>query len=104
MPESPFARPRNIALGYLLSAIVGLAILKAFGDHMWTLGLAVALAIFVMDISGTVHPPAGAVPILVLLSKPSWHFLLTPILASAVLLVGFSLLNRELFRRKLLYV
>jgi len=104
MPESPFARPKNIAFGYLLSALIGLVILKSFGDHIWTLGLAVALAIFFMDITGTVHPPAGAVPLLVLASNPKWTFLWTPILVSAVLLVLISLLNRELFRRKLLYV
>ena len=104
MPESPFARPRNIALGYLLSAIIGLVLLKSFGDHIWTLGLAVALAIFLMDISNTVHPPAGAVPLLILTSHPQWSFLWTPIMVSAVILVLISLLNRELFRRKLLYV
>ena len=104
MPESPFARPKNIALGYLLSAAVGLIVLKTLGENIWTLGLAVALAIFVMDVTKTVHPPAGAVPLLILLSKPDWKFLLTPIFVSAILLVGLSLINRELFRRKLLYV
>ena len=104
MPESPFARPRNIAMGYLLSAIVGLLVLKTVGSGSLALGLSVALAIFVMDVSGTVHPPAGAVPLLVLLSNPGWKFLWTPILVSALILVGLSLVNRELFRRKLLYV
>jgi len=104
MPESPFARPRNILLGYLLSAIVGLLVLKAIGSGVLALGLSVALAVFMMDLTSTVHPPAGAVPLLILLSKPGWNFLLTPILVSAFILVGLSLVNRELFRRKLLYV
>ena len=104
MPESPFARPRNIVLGYLLSALVGLLVLETIGSGVLALGFAVALAVFVMDVTKTVHPPAGAVPLLILLSKPGWKFLWTPILVSALILAGLSLLNRELFRRKLLYV
>ncbi|MGW9332009.1 HPP family protein [Bosea sp. NPDC055594] len=51
-----------------------------------------ALAIAGMILTRTVHPPAGADPIVVLLASASWSFLATPVLigASTIVLAGIA--------------
>ncbi|WP_216624874.1 HPP family protein [Paenibacillus foliorum] len=87
LPESPLSQPRNIIGGHLLSTLVGLIILTLFGTHSWSIALAVGLAIGFMQRTRTVHPPAGADPIVVMLSAVTWKFLITPVLFGAVLIV-----------------
>jgi len=54
--------------------------------------LAVGLAIPAMYLTGTFHPPAGIDPLLVVTNSLPWSFLLTPVLAGALLLTGFAYL------------
>ena len=49
--ESPLAKPTNILLGHVLSALSGVIVLYLIGDHFLALGLAVGLAIFIMIIT-----------------------------------------------------
>lgn len=86
LPASPLARPRNVIGGHFLSALVGLIVLNTLGAGMLALAVGVGLAIAVMQFTGTLHPPAGANPIVVILTGASWSFLATPILAGAVFL------------------
>ncbi|WP_248928431.1 HPP family protein [Paenibacillus hamazuiensis] len=87
LPESPLAQPRNIVGGHALSAAIGLALLHTAGAHPWTAALGVALAIALMQLTRTVHPPAGADPLVVMASGSGWGFLWTPVLGGAVLIV-----------------
>lgn len=96
LPESPLAQPRNIVLGHCLTAVVGLLSAALFGVHPWSLGLAVGLAVALMQLTGTTHPPAGANPILLMLGGQDWGFLLTPVAAGAVLIVLFGTLYHRL--------
>ncbi|MCZ8523515.1 HPP family protein [Paenibacillus caseinilyticus] len=84
LPESPLAQPRSIVGGHLLSTAIGLLLLQTAGAHPWTAALGVALAIFLMGLTRTLHPPAGADPLVVLLGGASWSFLWTPALLGAV--------------------
>ncbi|WP_130803261.1 HPP family protein [Acinetobacter ihumii] len=90
--QSPLAQPRNIILGHLVSALVGLLFLKLFGTHILSIALAVGCAIAVMQLLRCVHPPAGANPLVILLTAQhidySWSFLLFPVLTGAVVLVA----------------
>ena len=52
--ESPLAKPKNILLGHILSALSGVIILYLIGDNFLALGIAVALAVFVMIITDTI--------------------------------------------------
>lgn len=96
-PDSPFSQPRHIVLGHTLSTLMGLAVLMTVGAHWWSMALAVALSIMVMMKLGTMHPPAGSNPLIVMLLKPGWVFALTPTLVGAVLLVvlGVLLINLQ---------
>jgi CBS-domain-containing membrane protein len=72
---------------------VGLLFLKFVGAGPVEMGLAVGLAIALMQLTRTVHPPAGADPLVVMMSSNTgWSFLAAPVLASAVLLVLIALL------------
>lgn len=92
LPQSPLAQPRNIVFGHLLTTLVGLVLLTVAPVEPWSLGLGVGLAVMVMMATKTVHPPAGANPLVVMLSSQPWSFALFPVLAGAVLIVLFGVL------------
>jgi CBS domain-containing membrane protein len=59
--NSPLAQPRNLVGGHLISAIVGVTIHKFIPGEIWlSSALAVSIAIVIMQITKTVHPPGGA--------------------------------------------
>ncbi|NLR97617.1 HPP family protein [Rhizobium sp. P38BS-XIX] len=88
LPQSPLAQPRNVIGGHLISAFIGIAIFGLLGAHPLSFALAVGLAIAAMQATETLHPPAGADPIVVLATGASWSFLLTPMLAGTILIVA----------------
>lgn len=87
VPDSPLAQPRNVIGGNLIAALVSLTVLHLFGSEPWAMGMAVATAIGMMQLTGTLHPPSGAVALVVMMSKASWNFLLTPALEGSIILV-----------------
>jgi CBS-domain-containing membrane protein len=97
--ESPLAKPKNILLGHILSALSGIIILYLIGDNFLALGIAVALAVFVMIVTDTIHPPAGANPIIVILTGQGISFVLFPVAVGAFMLVVFAYLYNKLLKR-----
>jgi CBS-domain-containing membrane protein len=87
-PHHPFAQPKALVGGHLLSTVMGLACLHTLGTGFASLGLAVALAVGLMMLTKTVHPPAAGNPILVFTLGPSWSFLWAPAGVGVVLLLG----------------
>ena len=59
----PLAHPRNILFGHMLSALSGVFVFSMLGFSSLSVG-GVGLAIFLMMTTKTVHPPAGANPII----------------------------------------
>lgn len=86
-PDSPLAQPRNVIGGHLLAATVALALVHNLGDGATVTAAAVGLSILLMFRTHTVHPPAGATALVVMMTNPGWLFLLTPVAAGAVGLV-----------------
>ncbi|HLO76347.1 MAG TPA: HPP family protein [Magnetospirillum sp.] len=91
LPDSPLAQPRAVIGGHLISAAVGLIFLSLFPVAWWSLALAVASAVVLMQLTRTTHPPAGANPLVVMLTGAGWSFLATPVLAGAVMIVVVAL-------------
>ena len=91
-PDAPFSQPRNVVGGHVIATLTGLVFLHTLGSAWWSLALAVACATALMHLSRTVHPPAGSNPVIVMLSTPGWHFLLTPTLLGSLALVVIALL------------
>jgi CBS-domain-containing membrane protein len=90
-PDLPFAQPRNVIVGHLLSSLVGLAFLHAFGPHWWSVAAAAGTAIALMMFTRTVHPPAGSNPVIVYLTQPGWDFLLFPTLIGSLVIIAVAL-------------
>lgn len=99
-PASPFARPRNVVGGHLISALMGLIAVAIFGPGVVGIALGVGLAIAAMMVTDTVHPPAGANPIVVAFMQPSWLFLALPVFAGAFAIVAIGLCYHRLVTRQ----
>lgn len=56
--NSPLSQPRNIIGGHFISTLIGLIIYHLFGNEPWSLALGVGLAIGLMMLTKTTHPPA----------------------------------------------
>lgn len=87
VPDSPLAQPRNVIGGNILAALVSLTILHFLGSSPVAMGMAVSVAIGIMQLTGTVHPPSGAVALVVMMTKPNWQFLITPTFEGSMILV-----------------
>ena len=97
--DSPLAKPKNLILGHILSALSGVIIFYLLGNTFISLGLGVALAVFVMMMTNTVHPPAGANPIIVILTGQSISFVFLPVAVGALIIVVFAYLYNKLLKR-----
>jgi CBS-domain-containing membrane protein len=99
LPQSPLARPQNVLGGHLLAAAVGLLVQGLPLPLEIKLALGVGLAIALMQGLGLIHPPAGANPLLVLLTAQSWPFLWQTVLPGALLLILIATGYRRLSRK-----
>lgn len=86
-PLSPFSKPLNVIGGHVLTATIGLLFAEYIGFGAWAVAVATGLAITMMVLSNTLHPPAGANPILIIQSQQGWWFLMEPVLLGAIGLV-----------------
>ena len=100
-PESPFAQPKNVFFGHLVTSIVGVLILKFLPvDQFLQIAIAVGLGIFVMILLGVTHPPAGGNPIVIILGATSYDFLLNPIIFGSVIIIFYAvILNRFILKK-----
>lgn len=89
-PLSIFARPRNLIGGHLLSAAAGFIVLWTLGSNPWLAAPAVGLAIAMMQMTDTLHPPAGINPFIIVTQAPGWEFFFIPVATGAVMLVGVA--------------
>lgn len=109
--SSPLAQPRNLVLGHVLSAVVGVTVVICFGAQPWYApGLAVATAIALMTVTGTLHPPGGATALIAVIGSPSIHalgywYVLVPVGLGALILLMVALLANNFWpsRRYPLY-
>ena len=60
VPASPMSQPWPIIGGNALSALTGFVVGKALGHGAIACGIGVALAIGVMSVTRSLHPPGGA--------------------------------------------
>ena len=65
-----------------------------------SLGLGVGLAIFLMMVTDTIHPPAGANPIIAILGAKGMSFIIMPVAIGAFFIVLFAVIYNKLLHRK----
>ena len=84
IPESPLARPKNVFFGHMISAFVGVACSMILGCSWYSMAIAVTIAIILMTITGTLHPPGGATALICVMYSASLSFILSPILVGVI--------------------
>jgi CBS-domain-containing membrane protein len=94
--NAPLSQPRNVIGGHFVSTFIGLLIYHLFGNEPWAIAFAVGLAIAMMMLTKTTHPPAGADPLVVMLGTYSWNYLISPVLIGSIIIVIFALLINNL--------
>ena len=101
-PESPFAQPKNIFFGHLLSTICGMIFLFFVPLPIYiTIPLAVGVAVSLMIMLDVTHPPAGGNPIIVIIGSVSLDYLINPIISGTIIILTFGIiLNRLILKKK----
>ena len=99
LPDSPLAQPKNVICGHLITATVGLCFLQFWGVNPVSLALACGVSVSLMLLTKTTHPPAGANPLLIMLTGQHWPFLITTVLAGSIVMVLVAHLAKRLNRR-----
>jgi len=99
-PSSPLAQPRNVIGGHVVSALVGTLVASLPLPAWLGSSLAVALAMFVMERTSTVHPPGGATALIATLGSAKvtalgvW-FAVFPVGLGAALLVVIAVVSNR---------
>jgi len=101
-PESPFAQPKNIFFGHVLTSIVGIFFLYFIPMPIYIIiPLAVGFGAGIMIICGVTHPPAGGNPIIVIMGSVSFEYLINPIILGTLIILIFGVvLNRLILKKK----
>lgn len=95
-PHAPFAQPRNVIGGHVVSALAGVFIQQHFGGDPWLASaLAVALAVSAMHVTATLHPPGGATALIAVIGSPelkafgyTYAFFPVGVSVAAMVLIG----------------
>ena len=105
-PESPFAQPKNIFFGHLLTALVGVIFVNLIPLPIFiTIPLAVGIGIFFMILFGVTHPPAGGNPIIVIIGSASFSYIINPIIIGTIIVLVFGIiLNRLILNLSLIHI
>jgi CBS-domain-containing membrane protein len=101
-PESPFAKPKNIFFGHLLTAFVGVFFVNYVPLPIYMIiPLAVGAGVGLMIILNVTHPPAGGNPIIVIMGSVSFEYLISPVISGSIIVIIFGvILNKFIAKRK----
>ena len=101
-PESPFAQPKNIFFGHLLTSFVGIIFLYLVPLPVYLIiPLAVGFGVALMMLFNVTHPPAGGNPIIVIMGSVSLDYLVNPIIIGSLIILAFGvILNRLILKKK----
>lgn len=102
LPSAPLSRPKHVILGHLLTTVLSVIGLKFIPDPMIGLAICFGLSFTLMVLTDTLHPPAGANPILIYLADPELvplDFIL-PTLFGTLFMVGFASVYHYIFTHR----
>ena len=100
-PESPFAQPKNVFFGHLLTALVGVICVNYIPLPIYiNIALAVGVGVFFMILLNVVHPPAGGNPIIVIIGSVSYEYLINPIILGCIIILLLAILVNKFLLQK----
>ena len=100
-PESPFAQPKNVFFGHLVTSIVGIFFLNFIPLPIFLIiPLAVGSGVALMILFNVTHPPAGGNPIIVIIGSVSIDYLLNPIITGSIIILIFAIVLNRLILKK----
>ena len=100
-PESPFAQPKNVFFGHLLTALVGVIFVNYISLPIYiNIPLAVGAGVFFMILLNVVHPPAGGNPIMVIIGSASYEYLINPIIFGCIIILLLAILINKFLLQK----
>ena len=100
-PESPFAQPKNVFFGHLITATVGLIVLHFMPLPLFIIvPIAVGFGVGLMILFNITHPPAGGNPIIVIMGSVYFDYLLTPVITgSIIIIISAIIVNRFILKK-----
>ena len=97
--DSPLAKPRNVFFGHVFSASSGVLIFYFLGTSPLSIALGLSLAILIMQLTKTIHPPAGANPVIAILGEKSFEFVIMPVAVGAAFIIIFAAVYNKVWKR-----
>ena len=100
-PESPFAQPKNVFFGHLVTTLVGVIFVSIIPLPIYiSIALAVGIGVFLMILLNIVHPPAGGNPIIVIIGSVSYDYLVLPIISGCLIIILSAILINKFILKK----
>ena len=100
-PESPFAQPKNVFFGHLVTTLVGVIFVNLIPLPIYiSIALAVGIGIFFMILFDVVHPPAGGNPIMVIIGSVSYDYLIFPTISGCFIIILLAILINKFILKK----
>ncbi|HEY0978794.1 MAG TPA: HPP family protein [Flavobacteriales bacterium] len=104
--NSPLAQPRNLFFGHLISAVIGVTVVKLVPDVLWlSSALSVSLSIVAMQMTRTMHPPGGATALIANIGTErikslGYGYVLSPVMSGVLILLIVALVVNNIPRTR----
>ncbi|MDW7692510.1 HPP family protein [Flammeovirgaceae bacterium SG7u.111] len=104
--QSPLAQPRNLIIGHMVSAIIGVTVCQFLPDIIWlTVPLAVSLSIIAMQYTKSLHPPGGATALIAVIGSEKiktlgYLYIVFPVLSGVVILFSVALITNNMTSKR----
>ena len=100
-PESPFAQPKNVFFGHLITSLVGVVFVNFIPLPIYiNIAAAVGIGVFLMILLNVVHPPAGGNPIMVIIGSASYDYLINPIIFGCIIILLLAIIVNKYLLKK----
>ncbi|EGC29779.1 hypothetical protein DICPUDRAFT_90352 [Dictyostelium purpureum] len=107
-PKGPLSQPRNLVGGHIVSSIVGvtlrLALVYTNANIEVACALSVSLAIVVMHLTTTLHPPGGATSLIAIISSEQrwrgYYYCLVPVASGSLIMLLVAIVVNNFARKR----